>query len=284
MTPIPRVALSTSADLLLRLRWLAILHGRVRPTLVVTGGVATPMTGSRRYWREPTQMQMVSAILKHGPGLFHRHARGSRALDGAQHEFRRLTEMRGPASLKQTVDPAAFERAHYIRTLQSWSAMTDLLAAIEASSFSTWLRESNSIWAYPTVLTLHTLGLAVLVGANVAFDLRLLGFGTSLPLEDLRPLFRAMWIGFWVNAISGVMLLAARRHHQGGRAHVSYQARARRRRGGDHRPDAACRLPRGSTNIVTTAAKALATGSLAVWLITIAAGRLMAYPGLFFGW
>ena len=41
MTPTPRVELSTSAELLLRLRWLAILHGRVRPTLVVTGGVAT---------------------------------------------------------------------------------------------------------------------------------------------------------------------------------------------------------------------------------------------------
>jgi len=161
--------------------------------------------------------------------------------------------------------------------------MTDLLAAIEASSFSTWLRESNSIWAYPTVLTLHTLGLAVLVGANVAFDLRLLGFGTSLTLEDLRPLFRAMWIGFWVNAISGAMLLAADATTKAaapmfliklalvtvGVAFIILTRRVVYRA--------------GSTNTVTTAAKALATGSLAVWLIAIAAGRLMAYPGLFFG-
>ena len=86
--------------------------------------------------------------------------------------------------------------------------MMEWLTAVEGSGFAIWVRESNSIWAYPTVLTFHTIGLAVLVGANVAFDLRLLGFGSSLAMDDLRPLFRAMWVGFWVNAISGVMLLA----------------------------------------------------------------------------
>ena len=49
--------------------------------------------------------------------------------------------------------------------------MMEYLAALEGSAFSTWLRESTSIWAYPTVLTLHTVGLAVLVGANWALDL-----------------------------------------------------------------------------------------------------------------
>ena len=121
MTPAPRVALSTSADLLLRLRWLAILHGRVRPTLVVTGGVATPDDGIKALLAGADAMQMVSAILKHGPGYFTVMREGlERWME--QHEFRRLTEMRGLASLKQTVDPAAFERAHYIRTLQSWRA------------------------------------------------------------------------------------------------------------------------------------------------------------------
>jgi len=117
----------------------------------------------------------------------------------------------------------------------------------------------------------------------VAFDLRLLGFGTSLALEDLRPLFRAMWIGFWVNAISGAMLLAADATTKAAApmfliklalvaVGVAFIILTRRV---VYRP--------GSTSAVTTAAKALATGSLVVWLIAIAAGRLMAYPGLFFG-
>ena len=58
--------------------------------------------------------------------------------------------------------------------------MTDFLTAVENSAFSTWLRESNSIWAYPTVLTLHTIGLALLVGANAALDLRVLGVGRRI--------------------------------------------------------------------------------------------------------
>ena len=63
------MALSTSADLLLRLRWLAILHGRVRPTLVVTGGVATPEDGIKALLAGADAVQMVSAILRHGPRI-----------------------------------------------------------------------------------------------------------------------------------------------------------------------------------------------------------------------
>jgi dihydroorotate dehydrogenase (fumarate) len=119
MKPTPRVALSTSADLLLRLRWLAILHGRVRPTLVVTGGVATPDDGIKALLAGADAMQMVSAILKQGPAYFTVMRQGlERWME--QHELWRLTEMRGLASLKDTVDPASFERANYIRTLQSW--------------------------------------------------------------------------------------------------------------------------------------------------------------------
>ena len=121
MAPTPRVALSTSADLLLRLRWLAILHGRVRPTLVVTGGVATPEDGIKALLAGADAVQMVSAILKQGPGHFTVMREGlERWME--EHEFGQLREVQGLTSMKQTVDPAAFERANYIRTLQSWRA------------------------------------------------------------------------------------------------------------------------------------------------------------------
>jgi len=58
---------------------------------------------------------------------------------------------------------------------------------LSKSSFSTWLLSSNSIWAYPTVLTLHTFGMMVLVGAALMIDLRLLGFGRGIPLQSDRP-------------------------------------------------------------------------------------------------
>jgi dihydroorotate dehydrogenase (fumarate) len=121
MKPTPRVVLSTSADLLLRLRWLAILHGRVRPTLVVTGGIATPEDGIKALLAGAEVVEMVSAILRKGPTYFAVMREGLEHWM-EQHLFSCLTEVCGLASLQQTVDPAAFERANYIRTLQSWSA------------------------------------------------------------------------------------------------------------------------------------------------------------------
>ena len=119
MTPLSQVELSTSAELRLRLRWLAILHGRVRPSLVVTGGVATADDGVKALLAGADAVQVVSAILRHGPAYF------SVLRDGLErwmerHKLDRLDDVRGRASLKQTADPAAFERANYIRTLQSW--------------------------------------------------------------------------------------------------------------------------------------------------------------------
>jgi hypothetical protein len=83
------------------------------------------------------------------------------------------------------------------------------LATLEHSSFGTWVREAPTIWAYPTVLFLHTVGLAFLVGINVAIDLRILGVASSMPLAPMKKLFPWMWAGFWINAASGVALLVA---------------------------------------------------------------------------
>jgi hypothetical protein len=83
------------------------------------------------------------------------------------------------------------------------------LRSIEASGFSVWLRESPSLLAYPAFLAAHTIGMAFLAGPNVAIDLRILGVAPRLPLAPLERFFRLMWLGFYVNAISGVVLLIA---------------------------------------------------------------------------
>src|SRR5438874_875164 len=83
----------------------------------------------------------------------------------------------------------------------------EFLRSIEQSGFSTWIRESPSVWAYPTVLFLHTLGLGFLVGSSMVIDLRVLGFSRELPLEPMKKFFPIMYAGFWVNALSGLVLL-----------------------------------------------------------------------------
>ena len=115
----PQVQLSTSAELLLRLRWLAILHGRVRPSLVATGGVATPDDGIKAILAGADAVQVVSAVLRHGPQYFSTLRAGLEQWM-EQHAVAHIDDVRGRASLERAPDPSAFERAHYIRTLHSW--------------------------------------------------------------------------------------------------------------------------------------------------------------------
>ena len=162
--------------------------------------------------------------------------------------------------------------------------MTAFLTAFESSGLSTWLRESNSIWAYPTVLTLHTIGLALLVGANAALDLRVLGVGRAIAVTDLHPLVRWRGIGFWVNALSGVVLLGADATTKAAAPMFVIKmglvvAGVAVVRALDRRVFGPAVVP----GVITPAARSLAAASLAIWIVAIAAGRLMAYPGLFFG-
>ena len=113
------VQLSTSAELLLRLRWLAILHGRVRPSLVATGGVSTPDDAIKAILAGADAVQTVSAVLRHGPQYFSTLRAGLEAWM-ERHAINHVDDVRGRASLKRAPDPAAFERAHYIRMLHSW--------------------------------------------------------------------------------------------------------------------------------------------------------------------
>ena len=81
-----------------------------------------------------------------------------------------------------------------------------MLEWLDATSLSTWLKESPSVWSNPMVLTLHTMGLSVLVGACGLLDLRLLGVSRSIPLPAFNWVFRVVAIGLTVNLITGVLL------------------------------------------------------------------------------
>jgi hypothetical protein len=88
-------------------------------------------------------------------------------------------------------------------------AAPELLNTLERSALSTWIRESESAFAYYFVLVIHNIGLALLVGACGVLGARLLGFVPELPIAPLRRYFRFVWAGFWLNAVSGVFLLIA---------------------------------------------------------------------------
>jgi len=85
-----------------------------------------------------------------------------------------------------------------------------MLVWLESSPLAVWVHESPSVWAQPTVLTLHTMGMAVLVGASWVLDLRLLGISRNIPLSAFRWVFRAVAVGLIVNLVTGALLFAQR--------------------------------------------------------------------------
>jgi len=85
-----------------------------------------------------------------------------------------------------------------------------LLVWLESLPLSVWVHESPSVWAQPTVLTLHTMGMGVLVGASWVLDLRLLGISRNIPLSAFRWVFRAVAISLAVNLVTGVLLFMGR--------------------------------------------------------------------------
>jgi dihydroorotate dehydrogenase (fumarate) len=120
MAAVPHLELSTSAELRLRLRWLSALHGRVHCSMAVTGGVATPADGIKSILAGAHGVQLVSAILRHGPEYFGAMRDG--LVQWAESKsFSSIDDVRGRIDGSAT-DTDLFERANYIRTLQSWTA------------------------------------------------------------------------------------------------------------------------------------------------------------------
>jgi len=158
-------------------------------------------------------------------------------------------------------------------------AVPQFLRSLEETGFSTWLRESNSIFAFYFILLFHTFGLALLVGANAIVDLRLLGVPANLPMAPLKRYFSIMWVGFMLNVITGILLV------------VAYPTKALTN------PVFYLKLtcialavivmqktykrvfanPSLSETSMQSEGRALAKWSLGLWIAAITAGRLLAY-------
>ncbi len=162
----------------------------------------------------------------------------------------------------------------------------NFLETLESFGFSTWVRESSSIWAFPTFLVLHTIGMSIVAGGSTMMSLALLGYWPKgMPIRPMERMYSLMWFGFGINAITGVTLLIA---------------------------DATTRLtswdfyvkmifvflgtwllsktrktvfsdPAIDEGRIPESARKLAWASLICWFGAIVAGRLLAYVGLVAG-
>ena len=95
------------------------------------------------------------------------------------------------------------------RLYRFFPMMHSLFVWIETSSLSVWTRESTSVFAFPAILAVHTVGMGLVAGINAAIDLRILGMAPRVPLTQMKRFIPIMWTGFWLNAASGVVLLIA---------------------------------------------------------------------------
>jgi dihydroorotate dehydrogenase (fumarate) len=111
--------LSDSSELLPRLHWMAILSGRIRASLAVTGGVHTAIDVVKATMAGAHSTQMVSALLRHGPDHLRRVLEDVRVWM-REHEWASLAEMRGNMGLARVPDAEVYERVNYMLMLQSW--------------------------------------------------------------------------------------------------------------------------------------------------------------------
>jgi len=117
---VTRVNLSSPSELLLRIRWLAILSCKTKASLAVTGGVHSEVDVVKSVMAGAHAVQVVSALLKFGPEYL---ATLREDLESwlTEFEYESLKQLQGSMNLENCPNPSAYERANYIQLLQSWT-------------------------------------------------------------------------------------------------------------------------------------------------------------------
>ena len=148
------------------------------------------------------------------------------------------------------------------------------------TGLSAWIRESNSLWAYPGVITFHSVGLAIMVGLSAVIALRVLGVASGLPLAAMSRLYGMIWVGFVLNAVSGVLLLISEPTLLVNKllwfklaliaASITTIVRMNRR---------VLLTPEAKANRVPDGGRGLAYATLVLWSAATTVGRLTAYLG-----
>lgn len=117
---VPNLMLSDSSELRLRLHWAALLYNKIRPDIAITGGVHTAEDIVKSLMAGARVTMMTSALLRHGPEYL---SKLEEDLGDwmEEHEYESVQQMRGSMSSQAVTEPAAFERANYMRVLSSYT-------------------------------------------------------------------------------------------------------------------------------------------------------------------
>jgi hypothetical protein len=162
-----------------------------------------------------------------------------------------------------------------------------VLDYLQNMALADWVRSSPSIFAYTTVLTVHAVGLAIVVGVNTLIALRLLGVARDIPLAALPKFYGVVWFGFFINLVSGFLLFIAEANSMA--TMVAFWAKltfvaigmiVALLLKGRYFSDAAS----VDAGVVTATGRRLAIASLVSWYLALIIGRLTGYPDLVNGW
>lgn len=162
-----------------------------------------------------------------------------------------------------------------------------MLEALQNTPLAIWVTTSPSIFAYTTILTVHAIGLAIVVGVNTLIALRLLGYAKGIPLNSLRRLYGTVYFGFTINLISGLLLfigeattMAAMVTFWGKLTFVFVGMIVGQILRVTYFNDTASI----AAGVVTPTARRLAFVTLGCWYLALIIGRLTGYPDMVNAW
>jgi hypothetical protein len=153
-----------------------------------------------------------------------------------------------------------------------------LLSSLEELPLSEWVATSD--WGYPIMLSIHSIGMAAVVGLVLMLDIRVLGYAARIPVMTFRKFMPYAWAGFALNLISGLLLFASTATRLvsnwpfiakmiaimlGGI--MTFVLWGRLEKAHEQSPEP----------VISRGAKTIAFSSLALWIAAIVFGRLIAY-------
>jgi hypothetical protein len=163
--------------------------------------------------------------------------------------------------------------------------MTGFLESLEGTGISLFIRESDSLLSFPTILTAHAFGYCFIMATNAIVSARMLGFAASIPFKPLRKLFPVMWVGLVVTTITGLALTMAAAQKRVPNPILWFKMillavatpmmwKFQMNVFND---------PSVNENNVPSSARTIAACQLALWLLIMISGRLIPYSGTILG-
>jgi dihydroorotate dehydrogenase (fumarate) len=119
---VPTVTLSTSGEGLIPLRWIAILYGKIKASMAATTGIHTGTDALKMLMAGADVTMMCSVLLQHGVTALTK-IMNDMVQWLEEHEYESVSQLKGSMSQKSVAEPAAFERANYMKALQSWKVI-----------------------------------------------------------------------------------------------------------------------------------------------------------------